>query len=295
MILQVLDFANLQSGNYTFSVQSKVNGKESTFKSFQFFIDTPLYKKLWFRISTLTTILLIITLIVYRYITRIRAKNKAKVEKLQLENHLLSLEQKALQLQMNPHFIFNVLNGIKALASSKDNAFELNSTINTFATLLRSVLSNSRKEEISLAQEITTLKSYIELEQQMSSKKFTYNINTHISLDANEVLIPPMLVQPFVENSIKHGIKPIENGVLTINFDEVDNYLHCSIIDNGIGYKQSQKNKEKKSHNSLAVKVTQERIHSLSGNRSFVIEEIKENNNVTGTKVWFKLPLKTDF
>ena len=207
---------------------------------------------------------------------------------------MISLEQKALQLQMNPHFIFNVLNGIKALGNS-GKSVELNTTISKFATLLRGVLHNSRQEEISLAEEITTLKNYIELEQQINSNTFEYSITTNLSIDVEEILIPPMLIQPFVENSIKHGISSVENGKITISFSIKNDLLHCEIVDNGIGVHQSKELKKVSSHKSVALKVTQERIRNLSKNSAFSINEIHEEGKVIGTKVVFKIPLKTDF
>ena len=289
-----VDLAYLTPGNYNFSAQSRIGKSESTPIEFNFFIDTPLYKKKWFIVSIIAFACLLLGLIIWLYIRRIQAKNKAKVAKLQLENHLLALEQKALQLQMNPHFIFNVLNGIKALGNS-GNSTELNSTISKFATLLRGVLHNSRQEEISLAEEINTLKNYIELEQQMNSNTFEYTINTQLSVDAEEILIPPMLIQPFVENSIKHGISSVKNGKIDINFSIKNDFLYCEILDNGIGIHQSKKLKKTSTHQSIALNVTQERIQNLSKESTFSINETSENNKVTGTKILFRIPLKTDF
>ena len=293
-IKKSVDFANLSAGNYTFLAQSKIDNLESKPLSFSFYIDKPIYQKSWFLWSLLGLLSLIFGLLIYFYIKRIKKKNKAKVEKLKLENHLLSLEQKALQLQMNPHFIFNVLNGIKALGSS-GKTIELNQTVSKFATLLRGVLNNSRAEEISLNEEISTLKNYIELEQQMSSKPFNFTIKTDLSLDAEEILIPPMLLQPFVENAIKHGVSSKENGEIIIKFSTKNNFLECSIDDNGIGFEKSKKQKIDNNHKSLAVKVTQERIENLSKESKFSIKELKEKEEIIGTRVWFKVPLKTDF
>lgn len=288
-----VDFANLQAGNYTFTAQSKIDNNESKPIQFQFFIDKPFYEKAWFQWSALALIALILGGSILNYILRIKRKNKVKLEKLKLENHLLSLEQKALQLQMNPHFIFNVLNGIKALGSSGKST-ELNSTVSKFATLLRSVLHNSRQDEISLAEEIITLKNYLDLEQQMSANSFEYSIKTDVQIDTEEILIPPMLLQPFVENAIKHGVANKENGKITVSFVSKNNFLHCTVEDNGIGFEQSKKGKQQ-THQSVAVKVTQERIESVSADSKFTIRELKENNQILGTRVWFKIPLKTDY
>ncbi|WP_408046475.1 sensor histidine kinase [Tenacibaculum crassostreae] len=289
-----VDLAYLSPGNYTFSSQSRIGNLESEPIQFNFYIDTPLHQKEWFIFSSIGLACLLLGLIIWSYIRRIQVKNKTKIEKLELQNHLLSLEQKALQLQMNPHFIFNVLNGIKALGNSGKSA-ELNETISKFATLLRGVLHNSRQEEISLTEEITTLKNYIELEQQMSTNSFEYQVTTNLSIDSEEILIPPMLIQPFVENSIKHGVSTIEKGRIDISFSTKHNLLQCEILDNGIGFHQSQKNKQPSSHRSVAMQVTKDRIESLSNKSTFSMTEIKKEGKAYGTKVLFTIPLKTDF
>lgn len=239
-------------------------------------------------------VFLLIVLSAYLTVKKIRAKNEAKIQQLELENHLLTLEQKALQLQMNPHFIFNVLNGIKSMGLAGKTQ-ELTFTINKFSSLLRSILNTSRQEEVSLQEEITTLTNYLALEQQMSPFNFDFKISPNLSCDPEEILIPPMLIQPFVENSIKHGIQHKNDGSITLNFYDRHDFLHCDIIDNGMGIYQSQKNKTTQSHKSLAIKVTKERIANLAYGSALTFEELQENDRVVGTKVSIKIPLKTDF
>ncbi|MEQ6123878.1 two-component regulator propeller domain-containing protein [Pseudotenacibaculum sp. MALMAid0570] len=285
-----IDFANLKDGNYEFSVQARnIDWIQSDVINFQFFIDKPLYQKSWFLWVIYSSLGLIALIIILVTVKRIKRKNKQKLEQLTVENHLLSLEQKALQLQMNPHFIFNVLNGIKAMGSVGETE-QMNSTINTFATLLRSILNSSRQEEVSLQEEIKTLENYLTLEQQMSVKKFEYQVHTATNgINIEEILIPPMLIQPFVENSVKHGFQQIErNGKIDIKFVVNGEFLECEVRDNGIGIEQSKQQK-KSHHPSTALKVTKERIQSLSKEHSLIIKE--EN----GTIVSFRLPLKTDF
>ena len=197
---------------------------------------------------------------------------------------------------MNPHFIFNVLNGIKAFGN-KGEITIMNETISQFSILLRSILNNSRAEEISLKEAIAVLENYLLLEQKMNPKPFTYAIKTTLNnIDVEEILIPPMLVQPFIENSIKHGFQPNKkDNKIEITFAVKHRFLHCTIIDNGIGIHQSQQQKSDKTHQSIALKITKERIINLSSKHSFTIEEITENDIIYGTKVWFKIPLKTDY
>ena len=130
----------------------------------------------------------------------------------------------------------------------------------------------------------------------MSEKPFDFSIKTIVNtIDLEEILIPPMLIQPFVENSIKHAFHGVsENAKIEITFTIKSNQLSCLIVDNGIGFKHSQKDKTT-NHSSAALIITRERIESLSKYTSFTIQELKEDTKVLGTKVEFKIPLKTDF
>ncbi|WP_298422583.1 sensor histidine kinase [uncultured Kordia sp.] len=291
-----ITFGGLDYGDHNFMAQSRnKDWLESDSIKFKFYVIQPLYKKTWFKNTVWTILGLIIIYIVYSYIRRVKAKNRAIRERLQLENHMLSLEQKALRLQMNPHFIFNVLNGIKGM--SRNDITKMDKTINTFAVLLRETLTNSRKDSISLAQEIKTLKNYVEVERLMASKDFSYEIDLTSDLDPEEVLIPPMLIQPFVENAIRHGIMPLQrSGELKIHFKTDNDFLYATITDNGIGIYQSQQNKTNTDHQSMALQVTKERIESLAGRNTLKIEDVSEKDaTLAGTKISFKIPLETDY
>ena len=225
----------------------------------------------------------------------LKRKNKDKQTQLELENDLLTLEQKALRLQMNPHFIFNVLNGIKSLGMT--DVKKMNTTIQKFANLMRATLQNSRKENITIDEEIKSLNYYLELEQLMGSKEFKFDINVAAKIDIEEMLLAPMIIQPFVENAIEHGISKIDKqGEITVSFTLKKDQLHCQIRDNGIGYMQSIKNKKQSAHQSVALEVTKERIDMISKNSAFKIEELKgSDGEILGTLVSFNLPLITDY
>lgn len=286
----------LEYGAHTFKVQSRNNRWQNSEPiAFAFYMDSPLHKKAWFRWTLIAVILALLALFTWRYIKRLKRENEAEQKRLKLENHLLSLEQKALRLQMNPHFIFNVLNGIKAMAITKPD--KMNNTINNFATLLRETLINSRKETITLEQEIKTLRHYIEVEKLMAEKSFEHTITLNCDLDPEEILVPPMLIQPFVENAIRHGIlKGQKEGQLDITFKTTETHLYCTIKDNGIGIFTSQEAKPKTDHQSMALKVTRERLESISGVNALQISEIKNNNGIVeGTNITFKIPLETDY
>jgi len=283
-------------GKHKFSAQSRnLDWTESEIITLQFNRKKPLLKETWFLWLTSSIFGLLLLLFSLLYFKRLKAKNKKEKEYLQLQNDLLTLEQKALRLQMNPHFIFNVLNGIKAMSIS--DVKTMHTTINKFASLLRATLTNSRKDNITLAQEVATLKNYIEVEQLMSEKPFTYNLDVKSDLDIEEILIPPMLIQPFVENAIRHGIMAVKrDGELDIQFKTDNHFLYATIVDNGIGINQSKQQKIKNSHQSMALQVTKERIEHLAGTNTLIIEEITDKNNkLAGTKVTFKIPLITDY
>ena len=290
-----LQLPNLNFGKYKLKIQSKIDELKSPIQVLNFEIATPLYKKDEFYLIVTVLLLTAGYLTLDLYLKNLNRRHNKEVNELKLKNHLLTLEQQALQLQMNPHFIFNVLNGIKSLGN-KGNVNELNRTINQFAILLRSVLNNSRKEEITLKEELTTIVNYIELEQRMSSKTFNYTIDLQLSnIDSDEILFPSMLLQPFIENAIAHGFTNDKEGLLTIAIRLINNFLEITIEDNGIGIDKSLKNKSTTNNNSLALKVTKERIQYLSSLNKFNITTIKTKENTTGTRVFFKLPLKTEY
>lgn len=290
------NLVGLPYGAHQFSAQSRnYRWQESDMITFDFFIDSPWYEKPWFQGLMLVVGLSLLGSMVLVYIRRIKVRNRQEQERLRLQNHLLTLEQKALRLQMNPHFIFNVLNGIKAMGN--DQPQKMNATINNFALLLRETLNNSRTDTINLSQEIKTLEHYIEVERLMSPTPFSHRIVVETEPDAEEILIPPMLIQPFVENAIRHGIlKGVRKGQLTIRFHTENDMLTCTITDNGFGIFESQKTKTKTDHQSMALTVTQERLESISGKNALDITELKNSDNsVAGTRVILRIPLETDY
>jgi len=230
-----------------------------------------------------------------RYIKRVNQKADKAQQELQQENYLLSLEQKALQLQMNPHFIFNVLNNIKALSISDPK--KSRTIINDFALLLRSILENSRLKEITLEDEIKSLQHYLQVELFMAKRPFEFTINIAEDVNVEETMIPPMLIQPFVENAIHHGLAAVQReGKLTIDFEVKGRYLHCAIVDNGIGIYESKKSKSNTSHNSVALDVTKDRIKSLDNRQPITIEQVlDENGQSAGTSVRFSIPHILDY
>jgi sensor histidine kinase YesM len=181
----------------------------------------------------------------------------------------LALERRLLSSQMDPHFIFNALGNIQSMMLQKDTAQAV-SYLGKFARLTRQVLEQSRTEAISLAEEIETLTSYIELQRLRLNNSFQY----HIACDADtdtDILIPPLLIQPFVENAVEHGLKPLppaQPGRLEIRFrqDHVRKLLTCTVTDNGIGLAESKRRKAHDAHRSLSTRITDERLSLMMKN-----------------------------
>ncbi len=262
-----VNYYSLAPGEYTFQVKAKgTRGEESNTISYQFGINTALWQRIWFKLLIIGLLVLLAIWLIRSRIRSIRAKEKEKRRQLQLKNELLTLEQKALQLQMNPHFIFNALNSIQGLIVTNKNEIARDQ-IQNFAALMRGVLTNSKKELITLAEERTTIEKYLELEQFCQSNPFDYSIELPPEVDADEIAIPPMIVQPFVENAVIHGVSHLNTaGNISIKFSMTEEHLNCTIIDNGIGREKAADLKlknHKKDHESMAVQIATDRLNSL--------------------------------
>jgi LytS/YehU family sensor histidine kinase len=165
---------------------------------------------------------------------------------------------------------------------------------------MRQILDNSRNPLISLEEEIHTLENYLLIEQFCNGNRFDYAIEVDENLERDFVKLPPMLLQPFVENAIKHGFRfsdPEKRGQITIRFTERGNLLECSVMDNGIGRKQAEelnKNSKETYHQSTALLVTQERLDLLQempGVEALEIMDLVEKGEAVGTKVVVRVPI----
>ncbi len=209
---------------------------------------------------------------------------------------LVNLEQRLLRSQLNPHFIFNALNSISGLAKSKSE--KTVPFVLKFSSLLRLILKNSREEFISLEDEIQALNDYLELQSNFSNR-FVYSIIIDETIDPQEILIPPMFIQPFIENSINHGFNGISNAEIKMEFrfHEKDELLECLIVDNGIGYNKGLENRTKnRSYESLSGKILKERlkVYAKSFDRNAVYHITDLSESVGGTAVNLYLPYFID-
>ena len=208
----------------------------------------------------------------------------------------IELEQRLLRSQMNPHFIFNAISSIQEYIMDK-NPLEASSYLSSFAKLMRSILNNSATEFISLEDEIETLENYLKLQKLRFSNKLDYEIKVPESMEIEDLAIPPMLSQPFIENSVKHGIAKKEGkGIIIVEFYEKENSLYLKVEDNGGGIKNNEK-KIDNGHKSMALQITKSRIANFKKKyKKNVHLEIKNIQNKEtkekGVQVIFELPKK---
>jgi tetratricopeptide (TPR) repeat protein len=213
-----------------------------------------------------------------------------------LEIKNLRTEQKMLKSQMNPHFVFNALNSIQAFITS--NQTELASKyLANFAKLIRGFLENARSDQVVLSKEIELLRVYIELEQVRFDQKFDYDIFIDDEVEDEFISIPPLVIQPFVENAILHAFRNRTKGKIDVIFKMEGEYLICEIDDDGIGREKAQTIKMGSKRESLALKITQRRLESINEQYNVkagfeIIDKKDVNTNESlGTKVVLKLPL----
>ena len=248
-------FTNLKPGKYILNLES--TNLSDPFKvvslDYSFSIQHPWWGIWYLQLAALIFVIGFSFFIIQRFYENKRRKQLAKAE---IENRIVKLEMQALQAQMNPHFIFNCINGIQSFVLA-DKMDEVLGYLSDFSKVVRSSLENATQPMVSLDQEIEFLKSYLRLEQMRFPEMFDFHIATNC-ISSTVVKIPPMLIQPFVENSIRHGFMKLKRkGLLNIEFNEDgENVIKCTVADNGIGRKKNNQNNE-------AVK-SQDRPHSTN-------------------------------
>ncbi len=221
--------------------------------------------------------------------------------KLRANQKLMELEQKQLLAQINPHFIFNCLNSIQQFVVQNDT-MNANRYLADFAMLMRQTLDNSKDGIISLKREIEYLENYLSFEHMRFEDKFTYTLTCQPEIDIDNIEIPSMIIQPFVENAIRHGICNLEarNGILSIRFHKKDGFLFCEIDDNGIGLEESRKIKAQAfiKYQSHGMELTTRRLALVSKMQSAdynvtISDRPGIDGRSEGTHVVIKFPLLT--
>ena len=294
-------YSNLPSGQYTFKVlaQNKDRIWNTIPATFSFEILPPIYFTWWFICLCILTLCGIAWLI-YRWRINVNAREK-ETEQLVNKSKMLALEQQTLNSSMNRHFIFNALNSIQYYINRQDR-LSANKYLTSFAKLVRKNLDSSQTNVVALSEELDRLELYLSLEHMRFSNKFEYEIKIDEHVDTETIKIPAMLLQPYVENSIWHGILPMEsNGKISVIVEQKQENLRFLIEDNGIGIETSlkRKNADGQDHISQGMAITNGRINLLREmtKESWQVKgpyEIKSDaDEALGTRVEIILPINT--
>jgi len=295
-----LSLPSLSSGNYTIAIRAFNEDNVPAEKDIQitFTIAAPFYKQWWFVGGIILFIVgCLWAFFIYR-ISNIKHRNKLVEQKIKIEQELNQSMLSAIKSQMNPHFLFNALNTIQSYiyTNDKENASEY---LSKFSQLTRLILDMSNKDFVSISDEIKALKLYLALEQIRFEDKLKYHFQIDENINIESLYIPSMLIQPYVENAIKHGLLHKKNDwFLNISMQKHDAGILVNIEDNGIGRKRSEqlnKNIHKHKHQSFALKANEKRLEIL--NRGLqqsivlqIIDKEDKHGNALGTLVKLFIP-----
>ena len=281
----------LPPGKYVFRVKAKTGNEDWRKQEASLIINIslPFWQTWWFWTIAVIVLLSLIISFYRRHIFSVRKKEREKVIH---EKELLELEAKALRAQMNPHFVFNSMNAIKSLINKNENDAAAN-YLTTFSKLIRTLFQNSDKREVSLFEELETCRFYTQLEKMRFGDKVQFIFDIDETIDLKDFKVPALILQPFIENAIWHGIMPKESGGnVTISVKQIDNAIQCIIEDDGIGRVLSQKYKAEyeTTHQSKGIGLTQSRLEldKLLNEREDAIEIIDKteaSGRPAGTRV----------
>jgi len=219
----------------------------------------------------------------------------------EMDHKVSEMTQRNLRQQMNPHFIFNTLNSIQYYVFQNDKIAS-NNYMTKFASLIRKTLENSQHTAIPIKEELDALELYLELESLRFKEKFNWKITVDEEIDSLLYKIPTMLIQPYVENSICHGLMNKDNGKghINVNLNLKGDYIQCIIEDNGIGREKAMQIKKKKNnnHTSLGTSITESRlklVNSIYGKKMKIeyTDKMDDNNDGAGTRVLIYIPIIT--
>jgi len=284
-----VSFARLSPGSYVFEVQAQneVGWGEPTRWSFE--VQAAWWQTRWFAMS----LFLLLTAGLYLWYRSRLDKSRREAE---VYVKIRDLESAALRAQINPHFIFNCLGSIQHFIAQNDAESAI-SYLSRFARLVRLALHGSVEGQHSLREEMEMLENYLALEQMRFRGKFQYEIKADPSLDPTEVRLPPMLIQPFVENALLHGMKnKTDGGRITVEFSSSENELVVLVTDNGQGVDASTRNAETSGYKSVGIMLTQRRLEVLAGQNSdrqaFSTETVSSTDkSAVGTRVVLRIPM----
>lgn len=295
-----VEYNKVRFGNYTFQVKASMLGSAqwSDITEINIHVSPPFYFKWWFLLAAFT-ILFLSGYFWYR--SRIENVKKEERKASEVKRRVFASELRALRSQMNPHFLYNCINSIKYFVVTNDTP-QASIFLSKFAKLMRRILNNSQHEFISLDDEIQTLKLYLEMEQLRFSERMKFEMHIDSNLNISTTEIPTMLVQPYIENAIWHGLmqKKTDDGLIELSFDRIDSdRLQIQIRDNGIGRKQAAevKSRSVEKNKSMGMEMTQARIDNLNEINNLAIQTSTEDlidaeGNASGTLVTITMKIK---
>lgn len=279
-----------------FELKCMYRGQEVDRYSYRFQISPPFWQRWWFYLLIAGFIGLLSFVIFFYRLRQIRKKNKERLEKQRIKTDLLESELKALRSQMNPHFIFNSLNSIQDLVLKEDTEGSYDYIV-LFAELVRSTLNYSNKDFIPIEDEIKFLDVYLSLEKLRFKEEFNYEI---ISTGTWDIRVPSLIIQPFIENALLHGLihKKGEKRI-TVRF-EMDDQLIVTVTDNGVGRVRAKEilSRQGSKHESFALKAIEQRLELLNSRSmgdysGYTIEDLYENGEASGTRVTIHMPFQS--
>lgn len=290
---QQVQYTNLNPGEYKFTVQARAmnsNEKWGQSKSVSFVIGRPYWKTWWF---WALVVLLLSTLVYVLFQYRLRQIREKEALKSKMAIEVSRLELRALKAQINPHFIFNAMSSVMYYLS-QNRAEDAESYLQRFAELVRSVLENSERSAVPLEQEINLMRKYVSLEsERFKGASIQFNIHSD-GIELGKIWVPPTLLQPYIENSIWHGLRHKEGDRrIDLSCQREGGLLKVSIEDNGIGREASaKKGTSRREHKSFGMTIASRRIEVLNKEKveSVVIEDLVEENEPMGTRVTFYVP-----
>tara|TARA_R110002049_G_scaffold293462_1_gene478485 strand:- start:4047 stop:6950 length:2904 start_codon:yes stop_codon:yes gene_type:complete len=300
--INFVNFNTLPAGTFTFKLRAK-NKYDAVYSdeiTLPIQVNKPFYKTFLF----LSLLIFLVVLLIYIYFkkqnSRLQKEQNIALEKANISKELVFSQLENLRSQMNPHFIFNALNSIQDFIILNEKKLARQYLVK-FSKLIRIYLEHSQQNEVTLVEEIKALQLYLELEKDRFNDDFKFHISIDENLKIDQILIPSLLLQPYVENALKHGLlHKLDNKKLLISFltDKNSSQLICVIEDNGIGRIASAEiNKKKKAtHTSFATSANQKRINLLNlannTNLKIEIQDLYEAEIASGTKITIKIPLK---
>jgi ligand-binding sensor domain-containing protein len=275
---RVINYTNVPPDDYTLKVWASNNDGvwNKTGFEMKLIIIPPFWATWWFK--TIVVLVFIGAVFLFFKLRENRIK-KEQTRQTAINKQIAEIRMIALRGQMNPHFIFNSLNSIQHFITTRDKEEALN-YLSKFSRLIRKILENSRENTVSISNELQLLELYIQLEQLRFSNKFDYHIEIDEKIDTENTEIPPLLIQPYIENAIIHGlINKNDKGDLWLSLERNNGLLVCKIEDNGIGRAKAQEIEQGKvsRHKSLGIKVTEERISGLFELLDYKMEVITED------------------